>query len=274
MTRILEGPTEALEMFLGSRVINDGAPLYAFLDDALGAPRVSAQLAEAAAEIHARSTAQNGDATHARRWACSLIGHVACDAVLAAATPPGLAVHLARAEHRFGSAIASAIARASSDERLGGGDLQAWARDAAVSIGDIEQSLAGEDHDLDDFLRQGVHAARPQPSAVAAPPAPEAAASPLAVPARDARPSEAPVPIADIERFIVQHVAAALKMRKEAIDPARSVFDYGVDSVTAVTLCAGLEEWLGVVCDPDVVYAIPVIGRLAGHVASLPRPRR
>ena len=40
VTRILEGPTEALGMFLGSRVINDGAPLK-LLAETLGAPEVS-----------------------------------------------------------------------------------------------------------------------------------------------------------------------------------------------------------------------------------------
>jgi acyl carrier protein len=143
----------------------------------------------------------------------------------------------------------------------------------AGSIGDIEQALAGEDHDLDDFLRRGVPAPRAPAPAVAESPASELTAPRSAVPARDARASEAAVPAADVERFIVQHVAAALKMRPGAIDPTRSVFDYGVDSVTAVTLCAGLEEWLGIVCDPDIVYAIPVMGRLAEHVASLPRSR-
>ena len=282
VTRILEGPTEALEMFLGSRVVNDGAALHGFLSEAWGASAVSARLAEAAAAIHERCTTRSVDAPHARRWAYALIGRVACDAMLSAATPPRLAIQRARGERRFEAAIASALARASADERVGGADLQAWAREVAASIGDVEQSLAGEDHGLDALLRRDAPALPP-----AAPRQLEVDASPLPPPAQPsaALPVEPPAALApapsrevsasvtDVERFIVQHVAGALKMRPAAIDPARSVFDYGVDSVTAVTLCAGLEEWLGIVCDPDVVYSIPVIRRFAEHVASLPRRR-
>jgi alkylation response protein AidB-like acyl-CoA dehydrogenase/acyl-CoA synthetase (AMP-forming)/AMP-acid ligase II/acyl carrier protein len=284
VTRILEGPTETLEMFLGSRVVNDGAAIYGFLDGALAAPTVSVRLADAAATILERSISRGPDAADARRLAYGLIGHVACEAMLFAATPTRLAVHRAWAERRFEAAIASALSDASAGERLGGSDLQAWARDMTASIGDIEQTLAGEDDELDTLLRRPRHAApaavhRPDDAVASAVPSQTIAAPPPPVESAAASPHEPPrsrevsVGLADIERFIVQHVAGSLKMRASAIDPARSVFDYGVDSVTAVTLCAGLEDWLGVVCDPDRVYSMPVIRRFAEHVSSLPRTR-
>jgi acyl-CoA synthetase (AMP-forming)/AMP-acid ligase II/alkylation response protein AidB-like acyl-CoA dehydrogenase/acyl carrier protein len=278
VTRILEGPTEALEMFTGSRVVNDGAGLHAFLRDALAAPQVSSRLAAAAAEIHARATATDVDAVDGRRWAYSLIGRLAGDAVLLAATPSTPAALRARAERRFQEGITSALARAAAGQRPSGAEAQEWSREIALSIGDIEQSLAGEDHELDPLLRRAV-AGAPAPLVALPPPVPETEPRHVAVsaPAQDAAAPAAvdrrEVPVVEIERFVVRHLAKALKMRETAIDPGRSVFDYGVDSVTAVTLAADLEEWLGIVCDPDVVYAVPVIRRFAAHVASRPRPR-
>ena len=80
VTRILEGPTEALEMFLGSRVLNDGTALHDFLVQTLDAAPISARLADAVRDIHERCTsgeARFGDGpADARRWACALIGRL------------------------------------------------------------------------------------------------------------------------------------------------------------------------------------------------------
>ena len=41
-------------------------------------------------------------------------------------------------------------------------------------------------------------------------------------------------------------MAKELKLPEKSIEPMRSVFDYGLDSVTAVMLAAALEERLGI----------------------------
>jgi acyl-CoA synthetase (AMP-forming)/AMP-acid ligase II/alkylation response protein AidB-like acyl-CoA dehydrogenase/acyl carrier protein len=266
VTRILEGPTEALGMYLGSRVVHDGTPLHRFVSEGLGAPDISARLSRAAAEIVDRCAAghRRGDDADARRWAYALVGQVAMDAVLLAATP---ASHRGRAEQRFETSIGAALEKATRGSGVTASELEAMIDGYAVSIGDIEQSLPGEDHALDDMLRRGADA-----RAVARPPVQSADATPIVTPAPPAPiPEIAAPPAADataVERFIVQRIAAALKIRETAIDPNRSFFDYGLDSVTTVMLTASLEESFGVECNPELVYEIPVIRRFAAHVAG------
>lgn len=277
VTRILEGPTEALGMYLGSRVVNDGAPLHKFLSDDLSAPAVSVRLAQAAAEIYNRCTSgdRRGDAADARRWAFALIGQIATDAVLLAATPPSANTHRARAEQRFEHSIATALEQLRRGRGMDASELESVVAGYAASIGEIEQSLDGEDDAVDEMLRRGPRdrapvspavVQRPEPLRVEpSPPGPLAAVA--AVPP-SASVSPAAADAAEVERFIVKKIAAALKMRETSIDPNRSFFDYGLDSVTTVMLTASLEEWLGIDCNPEVVYDIPVIRRFAAHVAS------
>jgi alkylation response protein AidB-like acyl-CoA dehydrogenase/acyl carrier protein len=269
VTRILEGPTEALGAFLGSRVLHDGAALHEFLSRGLGAPAVSSRLADAAREIDARCTSGRcrfGDGPgDARRWSHALIGQVALDAVLFAAMPRGgPSYRLAWAEQRFEASIAAAFARSDANAfHAGAADLQSAVDGYVASIGDVEQSLAGEDHALDWMLRR-TDTTRPGVDRTTAsmPPAVEAP-----VPA-DPTSFRAPVDAVSVERFIVSHVARALKLPQASIDPDRSFFDYGLDSVTTVMLAASLEDWLGLTINPELIYDIPVIRRFAVHVAQ------
>ena len=274
VTRILEGPSEALTMFLGSRVFNDGAPLHDFLKS-LGASAVSARLEAAAQEIHSRCTSSGpfrfGDGpADRRRWAYALIGQVATDALLLAATSPASPPHCRPwAEQRFEAAINAAFAQASAGGYLFTGEaLSDVAGEYRSTIGDVEQSLDGEDHSLDPMLRRGERRTIPTrevPSEVdAAVPEPAAAIEPT--------PQRAPaVRVVDamaIEQFLVAAVARALKLRESSIDPTRSLLYYGVDSVTTVMLSADLEDWLGMSVNPEIVYSLPVIRHLAADLAE------
>ena len=281
VTRILEGPSEALNMFLGSRVLNDGAALHDFLK-ALGATDVSARLEAVAQEIHSRCTSGHfpfGDGpADRRRWAYALVGHVANDALLLAATPPGGPKHCRPwAEQRFETSIATALAQATAGGyRFSGEDFTRLAADYRSSIGDTEQSLAGEDTSLDQMLRRGEAAAGSEDQAYTsthqAAPAPVDVAIP-APPTIPARPGPhvgavAAIDAPAIEQFLIAEVAKALKLQQSSIDPTRSLLYYGVDSVTTVMLAANLEDWLGLSINPEIVYNLPVIRHLAAELAQ------
>jgi acyl-CoA synthetase (AMP-forming)/AMP-acid ligase II/alkylation response protein AidB-like acyl-CoA dehydrogenase/acyl carrier protein len=280
VTRILEGPSEALNMYLGSRVVNDASALRAFLIEVLVAPEVANRLSEVALEIVSRCLANPrfGDAQQARRWAYALVGRVAMDAVLLAATPrEGKGHHRAWAEGQFERTVVSVVTEATHGFHLRPESLLDLTDQYVSSIGDVEQSLAGEDHELDSMLRRPLRSATTSPKATApesaAPPdAPAAAPAPAAStnPARFAAPvpARSPADAASIERFIVRWIAKELKIAEAAIDAGRSVFDFGLDSVTAVMLGAALEEWLRIDISPELVYDIPVIRRFAAHLAD------
>jgi acyl-CoA synthetase (AMP-forming)/AMP-acid ligase II/alkylation response protein AidB-like acyl-CoA dehydrogenase/acyl carrier protein len=271
VTRILEGPTEALGMFLGSRVVNERQAISSLIGEDLAAPAVSSRLANVAEEIHARCTAGSprfGDGAAGRRWSYALIGRVATEAVLLAAASGRTQGHCrAWAEQRFEAAAGAALAQADGRAfRVGPADVTGMIGVYAASIGDVEQSLPGEDHALDEMLRRG------GPPPVPSPPAsgPETAEPKLEPVAASLVSPSLPGHIDPgiIERFIVKRIAAELKMPEASIDPARSVFDYGIDSVTAVILAVTLEEWLGIDVNPEVIYDTPVIRRFAAYVAA------
>lgn len=267
VTRILEGPTEPLLMFLGSRVLNDAGDFEHLLTDGLGAAELFRTVAAAAAEIAAR--AERGPFTapaDAQRWACMQIGQFATEAVLLAVLnraddgSAGAAFRRQWAEHRFAGAIDAARGHCGEHAvALDGAGLDELRATYAEQIGDIEQSLAGEDHALDPLLRRATISPRQVAAtepAVAAPVAPAAAAT---TPAQSAH---------DIERFVTTWVGAELKIDPATIDPQRSFFDYGVDSVTTVMLVVALEEWLGRDIYPEMVYDFPLIRDFAIRLAA------
>ncbi len=269
VTRILEGPTEALVMFLGSRVLNDGSEFESFVAQALGAPEVAARVATVAAEIDARCAAGPfSDLPSAKRWAHSLIGAVATDAVLLAvlsgkhAQQPGHACDWAT--QQFEQSIAAARGACGDGAiDLGGVDLAVLGREYSLAIGDIEQQLAGEDHDFDALLKsdQSVDVvpmeSRRQP-VVPQNNVSESAQS-VATPVATSR--------ADIEQFVIEWMAHELKIPAQSIEPNRSFFDYGIDSVTTVMLAVSLEEWLGCELYPELVYDFPIIRDFVERVA-------
>ena len=271
VTRILEGPSEALNMFLGSRVLNDGAALHEFLKG-LGAATVSSRLEAVAQAIHSQCTSGQfrfGDGpADQRRWAYALVGHVATDALLLAATPSTDPTHCRPwAEQRFEASIATALAQASaSGYRFTGDDFSRLAGEYRSSIGDVEQSLDGEDIALDPMLRR---AEAPRREAKAAPPVgvvnPD---TPVAPASRPEQPAVAIIDAPAIEQFMIAEVAKALKLQKSSIDPTRSLLYYGVDSVATVMLAANLEDWLGLQINPEIVYNLPVIRHLATELAE------
>jgi acyl-CoA synthetase (AMP-forming)/AMP-acid ligase II/alkylation response protein AidB-like acyl-CoA dehydrogenase/acyl carrier protein len=294
VTRILEGPTEPLTMFLGSRVVHDGAVISELLQG-LGAGDIARQLQDAARDITDRCLSDRSrfGGADARRWAYALIGQVATDAVLLACTPAATGYARAWAEERFAAALAAAVTSAQSKTaRLSGDELFARVDGYSASIGDVEQSLDGEDTELDAMLRRRTErpippietAGQTEPLAAAAradavsatasapqaAPEAEAASLPAMVSAPSAASATAPARVGgtEIEAFIVRWLARQLKVPEQSIHPSRSLFDYGVDSVMTVMLGASLEEWLGGEVNPEWVYDAPVIREFAAHIAA------
>ena len=229
-------------------------------------------LATAAADVAAR--AERGPFSghaDAHRWACLQIGQFATEAVLLAVLTraddgsAGATFRRQWAERRFASALETARAHCGEHAvALDAAGLDELRDTYAAQIGDIEQTLAGEDHALDPLLRSPADApprAAPTPSAPSRiPPAPVA---PVDHPA-------AAQSALDIERFVTAWVGAELKLDPATIDPQRSFFDYGVDSVTTVMLVVALEEWLGREIYPEMVYDFPVIRAFCRQLAAAP----
>ncbi|MEO1133475.1 MAG: acyl-CoA dehydrogenase family protein, partial [Cyanobacteria bacterium J06639_1] len=286
--RTFEGPTETLTMFLGSRVLHQNEELHRFLRESLGAPAVSDRLRDAAARIHERwsgSTAVFADPPTALRWTSTLAGDVATYAILLAALRGVMSEHpkdatLSRAAEwaaqQFDRALADALGdRAIASVLLSANQASDLISSYAETIGDIEQTCAGEDRDLDGFLR---HEPTVKPSSSQENDLPGsvseerveeesaiAAAVPEAVP--DILQSAGQTPEA-IEAWLVQWIASELKTDIAAINPQKSFVHYGLDSVTAIMLISDLEVRVGRELPPALAWSYPIIHDLAQHLAD------
>jgi alkylation response protein AidB-like acyl-CoA dehydrogenase len=161
-----EGPNESLNLFLG-RSASQSDSLRRFLSDRLGAPDLAGRVRDAAEQIAARclsSRAPFADPSVARAWADTGVGMVATDALLlaavAAAANRQATVSLRRAAEwsrlQFEATLRRALEGSPAESALLSADQVTEVVSAySNAIGDIEQTLAGEDHALDPLLRRG-----------------------------------------------------------------------------------------------------------------------
>jgi acyl carrier protein len=99
------------------------------------------------------------------------------------------------------------------------------------------------------------------------------AAAPAAAPARAAAAaSVAPVDVrahaAEIEAWMCSWIGRRLQLAADKIDPIKPFSDFGIDSLTAVELSAGLGEWLKRDLPTTLTWDYPNIRLLATNVAT------
>lgn len=283
LLRIFEGPTEALNMFLGSRVLRQGEVLDKFLCQTLGTPRIAQRLKTAAAQISDRLTNSQrfADRQAALQWAYGCIGEVATFAILWAVlekADQGLGsekLHRAIqwAELRFEQQIQRALAEPSSELMLADA-VAAQISHYTTTIGDLEQTLAGEDLELDPFLRH-------QPTNVHYEPTSPAISSnhferEFAIePASDREP-EAVLPnshkfheTADsIQNWIERWLSTRSGVQLTPFDRHAAFTNYGMDSLMAVELVHSLQEWLQVPLDNNLLWNFPTTESLTQYLVE------
>ncbi len=67
----------------------------------------------------------------------------------------------------------------------------------------------------------------------------------------------------ELQNFIQQKVAEYLKKPAGEIDMATPLSEYGIDSVSAVSLCADLEDLIGIDVEPTLAWDYPTIEKMA-----------
>jgi acyl carrier protein len=71
-----------------------------------------------------------------------------------------------------------------------------------------------------------------------------------------------------LRAWLIDRVAAYLECEPSQIDPARSLADYGLHSVLALSLGADLEDHLQVRLESTVVWDHPSIEELVAHLSG------
>ncbi|MBA2747190.1 MAG: acyl carrier protein [Tatlockia sp.] len=73
----------------------------------------------------------------------------------------------------------------------------------------------------------------------------------------------------EIQTWLVNSLAAELKINPKEIDVKSSFSRYGLDSLAAVNLVSQLEEWLKIELPPTLPYEYPTIELLAEYLSSM-----
>jgi acyl carrier protein len=71
-----------------------------------------------------------------------------------------------------------------------------------------------------------------------------------------------------IQHWLVTHLAKELDLEPQDIDVHMPLSEYGLDSLTGMTLAGDLEEWLSLQLSPTLLWDYPVIASLAQHLAK------
>lgn len=73
---------------------------------------------------------------------------------------------------------------------------------------------------------------------------------------------------AGIRSWLVERVALYLKRSAADIDPDASLTENGLDSVYAHTLCADIEDTLGVYIEPPQLWDVDTVTKLTAYLAD------
>lgn len=278
--RIFEGPTEPMNMHIGSRLVHTPEDLRRFVAEELGEPVLAAEIQVAAARVWERGQTVGlklADPSAAKQWAYLQIGEAATYALLLAAvrfrarTAPDALLRRAEqwARVRFDRRLAKALgASAAETVLLDGRQVEELVAGYEETIGDIEQTLAGEELSLDPLMRRA--APPPTPAASETPAAPPTEASvPVPVATVAPAPAAESTRVREIADWLKAWIAAEFQRDAAAIADDDRFSEFGMDSVTGMMLTGALEQWLGVELSQTLVWDHPTLGGMAAHLAGV-----
>jgi alkylation response protein AidB-like acyl-CoA dehydrogenase/acyl carrier protein len=266
LLRIFEGPSETMQMFVGSRLAAGSPAFMAFLREVLGAGGLAGELEDAALALKSRALADTRDGED--NWQdgqriAQLLGGVGAWALWLAVVelePSGGKLARARAwlRQRYGQCLAEAQnAQPGASAPLSSAEIEAAVAAYAGQIGDVQQYRPAPLEALDPLLRREASVSA---EGVAAAPA----QVPPAVPARAGELPESRA----IEQWMQQWIAARMGQDRAEIAATKPFADFGLDSLTAMELTEQLEKWLGLPISPTATWDFPNIRLLAAHLAA------
>ena len=271
--RIFEGPSEPMNMHIGSRLVHSPEELHRLVAEDWREPTLAAEIQVAAMRIFERCTAPGGrlaDPMAAKQWAYAQAGEVATYGILLASIKhrarlaPDALLHRAEewARLRFDRRLSKALSTTAAEAvLLDVAQAEEMIAGYAASIGDVEQAMPDEQRTRDPLIERDAPAPMvPAPEPVAPVPAIAAATN------DDGRASE-------IGEFLANWMGEAFQRPVGEIAPSALFSEFGMDSVRAVMLINALEDWLGLELPPTLIWDYPSIGQMAGHLIGLAAAR-
>lgn len=269
--RIFEGPTETLTSFLGSRVIYQPETLKEFLCDALSAPEIYEQLQHTVEQAQYYRKSPFTEGTKTKHWTAMLCGEVAMWGVLLAVlkakamsvTSEPLERAIAWTKEHFQQKIAQSFSQTPDELVISTAHKTTeLIADYENAIGNLEQTLPGEDRELDELLRQGSKEQIDNG---------ENRENSILDFAREQQLDHNWETRRNIEDWLREWLGKKLNLSPQNIDPKQAFADYGIDSVMAVELAQDVQEWLGYSqeLEASIAWNFPNIKSLAQYLATI-----
>ncbi|MGR9051747.1 MAG: AMP-binding protein [Gammaproteobacteria bacterium] len=270
--RIFEGPTEALNVFLGARVVNDGESFADYLRSELHSPEIAGAIDTMATELldQARSSNQRLglNSSQLNQWVQHCIGELATLYTVQAFVSRQAKSAPDNASQQAGHWLSKCISVKRAEIS---GSLDAWQiwrdtdllmADAGVlinSIGDVQQHAAGMERALDALLVRDEKVDAPVADELPAEPAqPEIATLPD-LPADSGE---------EVEAWVIDWLTQHRRAGAGELDAQTAFSDIGLDSVSSVELSFALQTWLGFEVDSTIVWQYPTVKSLAEFLAK------
>ncbi|MEO1590398.1 MAG: acyl carrier protein, partial [Cyanobacteria bacterium J06632_22] len=221
------------------------------------------------------------EAVTARRQANFVTGQVVAWAVLRATLSAIAATEkqILWAQRQFELSLTQALWPAVGGVVSSSSDLVQRIQDYRIEIGEVDQTLADTDEQLDDWLRpenirhNSTHELSGDenntPDAAKADTEKDATARNTVRTFLETK--ETSRQKKEIEQWLVRWLAQRLKVPAGQVETDRALADYGVDSVMAVELAQDVEEFLALAKPLDVTLAwnFPTLSALGAHLALL-----
>jgi acyl-CoA synthetase (AMP-forming)/AMP-acid ligase II/alkylation response protein AidB-like acyl-CoA dehydrogenase/3-oxoacyl-(acyl-carrier-protein) synthase/thioesterase domain-containing protein/acyl carrier protein len=275
LLRIFEGPTETLQMFLGSRVLREPEAIERLLSTQFGASDCFERLIDAAQciEEHARLRSRSGNQLAHQRHARALIGDLATIAIVQAATKRAALAEPTTAgwlEALWERSLRQAVLAVDGAPVLDAHIISEEVGGYAQAIGDLEQTLAGEDQGLDTYLR----VADPTDSKV---PPPVNIGHPRVhlqeLPSHSASHDHAAAAESALTTWLSQWLCAKRGVHEVTVDIHQPFAEIGLDSLESVEVAQDLQDWMQVSLDSTVIWNYPNVAELSLHLANLTKDR-
>lgn len=266
--RIFEGPTEALNVFLGARVANEGKAFMSFVESTLQSREVASDIVAMSTRM-LRLAAESGRrldlcAGQANQWAQAFIGELATLHVAKAFVRNQLKVAPSAPLQQAQDWLSKRIEIKQAEVLASLGAWLVWKSPAQLmedakalvqDIGDVQQHAAGMERELDVML------ARDDVSAATF----VSIEMPLAKPESviEAAPAVSADAEEEVEAWLLTWLNKHTRVGADEMDAQTTFVDLGLDSVSAVELSFALQTWLDFEVDSTVVWQYPTIGALS-----------
>jgi acyl-CoA synthetase (AMP-forming)/AMP-acid ligase II/alkylation response protein AidB-like acyl-CoA dehydrogenase/acyl carrier protein len=292
--RIFEGPTETLCGFLGARVFKQTEAIFSLLCQTLGAVEVAQKLTDAVEQIR-EITIRNGDDLLTQRWAYHQVGQLATDAILLAALVGNENQNVNQSlntrqaiswiENRFNEKLNQILVSLLNKLTFVKTEsINTRIREYIQTIGDIEQTLAGEDYQLDNLLRKSSDVNEKsffiEKTSVISTDTTSTNTTSTNTTSTNINPANIILSniqtnqdkkLKEIQTWLINWLSKKLHIPTSGINSNKAFADYGMDSVTAVELAQDLQEWLDISqpLEPTIAWNFPTIEDLAQYLNEI-----